>query len=74
MVISTTINVTLTLSIIKCLLNNTIDSIIFKFFLLSLHEIILHALMKIEKAILTLQERTKFIKCADDFCCRHILP
>ena len=38
------------------------------------HEIILHALMKIEKAIVTLQERTKFIKCADDFSCRHILP
>ena len=31
------------------------------------HEIILHALMKIEKAILTLQERTMVIKCADDF-------
>lgn len=31
------------------------------------HEIILHALMKIEKAIRTLQERTKVIKCADDF-------
>ena len=31
------------------------------------HDIILHALMKIEKAILTLQERTMVIKCADDF-------
>ena len=73
MVISTTINVILTLSIIKCLLNNTqqIQKMGLKF---SNHEIILHALMKIEKAILTLQERTKFIKCADDFCCRHILP
>lgn len=27
----------------------------------------MHALMKIEKAILTLQERTMVIKCADDF-------
>mgnify|MGYP004664514655 FL=1 len=31
------------------------------------HDIIMHALMKIEKAILTLQERTMVIKCADDF-------
>ena len=37
------------------------------------HEIILHALMKIEKAKHTLQERTKVIKCADDFALLPII-